>query len=204
MNASPYADPDESWEDYGPAASGELPGRPRRRFLNPLSALLLAVVLGAVGFYVGVRIEKGQLSGSSTGGASAAFSRLLSSSGTSGARGTGSSGTAGRFGNFGGPGGATVGTVASVNGRTIYVTEAGGNTVKVKLSSATKITKDETVGRNQVDPGDTVVISGVSGSGGTLSATSLTDSGARSSGTTSSSSASSSSSSPVSSLFGGR
>ncbi len=200
MNATTYAQPDDGWDDYD-EDTGALSGRPRRRFLNRWSALLMALVLGAVGFFIGVRVEKGQLSSSSTGNGAAAAFRRLSGSAAGGTGGASKTGAAARFGGFGAAGGATIGTVASVNGRTIYVTETGGNTVKVKLSSATKLTKSETVGRSKINPGDSVVITGVSGSRGTIDATSLSDSGASSS--TSSTSSSSSSSSAVSSLFGG-
>lgn len=222
MNTISYEQPGDTWHDD--ELDGGLPGRPRRRWLTPWSALLLALVTAAIGFYVGIRIEKGQVAGSSTGGAAglaSRFARLTGASGTSGATGGARSGGArggGGFPGFAGAGafgGGTAGSVASVNGKTVYVTETSGNTVKVKLSSATKLTKSETVGRSKINPGDRVLISGVTGSGGTISATSVTDSGssggsagpgASGSGSSSSSSgsgSSSSSSSSVSSLFGG-
>ena len=42
----------------------------------------------------------------------------------------------------------------AIGGDTIYVTETSGNTIKVTLSSATKITKNVGVGKNDVRPGD--------------------------------------------------
>jgi len=212
MNATTYGPAGESWQDQQADLEGELPRRPRRRFLSPWSLLLCALVTGAIGFFVGVKVEKGQVTSSSSG-ASALASRFGAALGRSGTR-TGSgaassrggAGAAGFGGGFTGAGGGdAVGTVASVNGRTIYVTETSGNTVKIKLSSATKITKSETVGRSKIDPGDTVIVGGVTGSKGTITATSLTDSGARSSSATtgSRSSTGSSSSGSVSSLFGG-
>jgi hypothetical protein len=90
-----------------------------------------------------------------------------------------------------------------VNGKTIYVTETSGDTVKVKLSGQTTITKSESVSSSKVFPGDEVVIAGTKGSGGTVTAATLTDSGARATGGTSSGSTTGgSSSSVVSSLFG--
>jgi CheY-like chemotaxis protein len=73
-----------------------------------------------------------------------------------------------------------------VKGKTIYVTDTSGNTVKVKVSSATKISKSESVSRQAIRPGDTVIISGVPGSGGATNAATITDSGNRSPGSTSS------------------
>ena len=56
--------------------------------------------------------------------------------------------------------GATFGTVSSISGNSLYITEASGNTVKVTLSSATKVTKNVGVGKKAVRPGDTVVVAG--------------------------------------------
>ena len=219
MNANPQprgpVQPD--LEDYDHEDGGfdeTLPVRPRRPFLNRWSAGLMALTLGAVGFYVGVRVEKSKFpaTSSATGGSSA-FARLFGGAGgTSTTSTTGSGSLASRFSGAGGFAGAfggansnaTVGSVSSVNGKTIYVTSTSGNTVKVKLSGQTTITKSLSVKRSKIYPGDEVVIQGVKGKGGTVTATSLTDSGARSTGgSTSSSSNSSSSSSVVSSLFGG-
>ena len=50
--------------------------------------------------------------------------------------------------------------------------------MKVTLSSATKVTKNVTVGKNAVRPGDTVVVAGAKNSNGTVSATTLSDTGA--------------------------
>src|SRR5580700_9366358 len=80
MNAIPYDRPEEEWDSYQEGNEEfALPGRPRRQWFNRKSAALFAVVLGAIGFYAGVRVEKGQLSNSSstagafagTGGAAA-------------------------------------------------------------------------------------------------------------------------------------
>ncbi len=228
VNAIPYENREEEWDSYENGFDGELPNRRRRQLFNKWSALLFALILGGAGFYAGVRVEKGQLSTSSPAGfASSLASRFgRAGTGTTGATGatgrsgtgtTGSSGApstsggAGRFGagGFSGLGGlaggsATVGSVSSVDGNTIYVTDTSGNTVKVTLSSATKITKSQAVSKAKVYPGDSVVISGVKGSNGSISATNLTDSGASSTGSsTSGSSGSGSSGSGLSSLFGG-
>jgi hypothetical protein len=238
MNAIPYDRPEEEWDGYEDQPEVSLPGRPRRRVLTWWSAGLFALILGLVGFYVGVRIEKHQLaSSSSTGGLAAA---LAGASGTgTGATGTGGAGTGaartgtggaarsgatgsgassfargaggGTFrGLFGGGAGgsASVGTVSSISGNSLYVTETSGNTVKVTLSSATKVSKSVTVGKNAVRPGDLVTVAGAKGSNGTISATTVTDTGASPFGSSTSSSSSgsgsgSSGSSAVSSLFGG-
>lgn len=216
MNASsPQQLPAEPYDDDD-GFDEALPVRPRARYLTPLTALLMALILGGVGFYVGIRVEKSQTA--STGGVGSAFARAFSGTGsrTSGSGSTsrtggfpGSGSFASRLGAaFGGVGAGTVGSVSSVDGKTIYVREAGGNTVKVRLSSATSISKSEPVSRKKLYPGDEVVVSGSTSSNGTVNATSVTDSGAGSGGSTGSStgaasSGSSSTSSAIGSLFGG-
>jgi len=39
-----------------------MPQRSRARYLTPLTALLMALILGGVGFYVGIRVEKSKAS----------------------------------------------------------------------------------------------------------------------------------------------
>ena len=193
MSALPYqSQEDQGWDGYREDEDVQLPGRPRRRWLNWGTAVLLALVVGAIGFYVGVRVEKGQLSNSSS--ASSAASRLASAfagraaggaGGAAGARGAaGAAGGRSAFlsGALGG-GNSSFGTVSSVDGKTIFVTQAGtGNVVKVTLSSATKITKNVGVGKSAIRPGDTVVVTGLKGSNGKLSATSVSDTGAGATG----------------------
>jgi hypothetical protein len=219
----PYDDYDD---DFGTDAS--LPGRPRRVLVNRYSAGLAAVLIGAACFYAGVRVEKSQVSSrSSTGtGGTGAFAALASRFGA--AAGSGSSATArsggaaaGRFGGAAGAGGfagfagagaggGTAGTISTIDGDTLYLTESSGNTVKVKLSSATTLTKTVSVAKKSLFPGDTVSVTGAT-KGGTVTATAVADSGSSSaatsstSGTTGASSSSSTGSgaSGLSSLFGG-
>jgi hypothetical protein len=206
MSAIPYEGHEEEWDGEEQETLAR-PGRPRRQLFNRRSAILLALVVGVIGFYAGVRVEKGQLSSSSSTGVSLPSSLpSLAGSGAS-SRGATATSTGSRSslpgpGAFGG--GASIGTVSNINGKTIYISDTSGNTVKVRLSSATKITKSLTVGKKAVRPGDSVVIQGAKSSNGTLSATSISDSGASTTGSGSSatSSSSTSSGSGVSSLFG--
>ncbi len=193
-------------------APGEvLPARPRYRYLTPLTAMLMALILGGVGFYAGVRIEKTQLGAAGSGASApghtrhgkAAAAGLLAASGAGAFAG-------GRLASrlaaaFGGGGKATAGSVTQVAGDTLYVTEASGNTVEVRLSPATKITKSEHVTRRAIFPGDQVLIAGSKGAGGTVDATTVTDTGAAAGGASSSTATSSAggASSAISSLFGG-
>jgi hypothetical protein len=233
MNTVTYDQRGEGWEPYDEQQDAErLPRRPRRQLFNKRSAALAAVIACAAGFYAGVRIEKGQLSTSSAGGGFS-FAGLTAARGAAGAAGTAgaAAGTgASRSGAASGAGGAgartasgfpgaalaggalgragsgSFGTIASVNGRSLYVTDSSGNTVKVKLSSATKVTKSLGVARSSLHPGDAVVIRGLKNSGGTLIATSVSDSGTVAGATGaagSGGSANGSSSSAVGSLFSG-
>jgi hypothetical protein len=173
-----------------------LPRRVRRQFFNRRSAALGALVTCAIGFYAGIRVEKGQLSNSSSavgsgagggGGRAAAFAALAGRGGATGSSATGASGsgrgaaTGAPGGGFGGAGGANAsfGTVAGVKGKTILVTDTSGNTVKVKITSSTKITKNQSVSRHAIRPGDTLVVTGAAGSGQTTNAATITDSGNR-------------------------
>lgn len=189
-----------------------LPGRPRRRWLTGGSAALLALITCAIGFYVGIRVEKGQVS--NTGGTARAFTPSAlggRSTGTSSAAGESRSGTSRAPGGAGFPGGgfgagnASFGTISSVSGNTIYISDASGNTVKVTLSSATKVTKSLGVSKHSLRPGDTVVVRGVKNSSGKVSATSISDSGASSVGASATGGGSSNGSAgnpAVNSLFG--
>ena len=207
---------------------GRMPRRPRRRLLTPWSALLVAAMMCAIGFYVGVRVEKGHIAstpsttgaggfaaalsgrtgGSATGGPATGGSATSGSAAGGGASAAGGGGSAAGVGGFAarfdGGGNASFGTVASVDGKTLTLTEASGDTVKVKLTSATKITKTEAAKRSQIHPGDTITVSGVAGKQGTVSAATVTDSGARTTGSSSSAGSSSGAgSSSVRSLFSG-
>ena len=151
---------DEHWTDE----LEELPPRPRRKWLTPLSGALLAVLIAAVGFIGGVLVEKGQTGGG--GGGSNPFAAAASRF----AKGGG--------GTFLGPGGSssegapTVGKVSSVEGRTLYVTTANG-TVRVKVPSGESVSKTITTSVHAIHPGENVVVQGSKGKGGAIRATSV-------------------------------
>jgi hypothetical protein len=201
MSAIPFEeDREEHWQPEDDPNLA-LPGRPRRQFFNRRSAALFAVIACAAGFYAGIRVEKGQVSSSTATG----LPSLAGLGARSATAGTGSrTGSASGFpaGGFALPGGSnsSIGTVKSVSGSAIYISDSSGNTVKVTLSSATKITKSLSVSKRSVYPGDSVVIRGLKNKNGTLAATAITDSGASSTSGTSGSSGSGGSSA-VSSLF---
>jgi len=205
-----YDSREEDWDQYEPEQDDQLPRRPRRQFFTRRTAALAAVITCAAGFYAGVRIEKSQLSGSS----SSFTVPSLAAAGATGSRAAGAStgsrslpaGVAALAGGFGGAN-STVGQVSSVDGRTLYVKDSSGNVEKVTLSSAAKISKSLAVSKNSVRPGDTVVVQGLKNAKGVLVATSVSDSGASSSGSSSTGSSSAgssgSASGSVGSLFSG-
>jgi hypothetical protein len=193
-------------EPLGPVEDrNALPRRPRRRYLTRWSLALTAAVACAAGFYGGVRIEKGQVSGSTaaspgSAGLAALAGRLRAGAGAgaagaagAGATGAGAAGAGAtragvdgaagaNAGGAAGGAGASFGTITSVRGGVFYITESTGNTVKVKLASATKVTKSLSVHRGSLHPGDSVVIRGVANSAGTLVAATVSDSGSGSGG----------------------
>jgi hypothetical protein len=208
MSAIRYEPREDHWEGDEEQGTLVIPGRPPRRRLGRAGVLLITLLVGAIGFYVGVRVEKGQIGSSSTAaaGTSAPTGAPAGFSGRTGAS------ALNRFAGSGAAGGSSFGTVASLDGRTIYVKTVSGNTVKVRLVSATKVSKSLTVSRNALRPGDSVVVQGASGSNGTLTATSISDTGASSTsssgsgstgtGSTASTTGGSGSASGSSSLFG--
>ena len=178
--------------EFDDSSGGYLPGRPRRRLLNRVTVPLLGLLLAAAGFLVGIEVEKGH---GSPGTTSAARGSLRSGAsgfpgfgGGSASRTAGGSSTARRSGfpgrsgfspgGFGATsGGATIGTVSSVSGKTIDVKTVSGNTIKVTLTSATKLKKQLSVSRNSIHPGDSITVEGISGKGGAITASSISDSG---------------------------
>ena len=175
------ADTGEGWYEE----PDELPARPRARFLTPLTVVLMLVLFAACGFVGGVLVQKGQQGGStSVLGSATASSRF-------GAAASGATGAPGSAGGFGGRfaaalgGGAdslgTVGTVTNIDGNKLYVTTAAGTMTEVVTTPESKITKSQSVGRGAIRPGDSVVVSGVKATNGTVTAKTVSDSGAGSS-----------------------
>jgi len=147
----------------------ELP--PARGRLPRLTALLLAGVLIAAGFLAGAYVQR-------THGAS--------STATTGFPNFGSGGPP----NFGGalpggdtsaPGGSTtsnrnnvIGTVVHANTSSITVKDFGGTTHVVHVKASTQVQRNTDISANDLKPGSTVVVTGTSGAGGSITATSIT------------------------------
>ena len=152
---------DYTTEQYSAADPDELPPRPRRRLFTPLTGSLLAVLLAACGFAAGVLVEKGQ-AGNGTPAASGPFGAR--GGGGFGARNLGGRAAAAGGGPFaGGPGGGgTMGQVSSVRGRTLYVQDTQGNTIKVTLPAGATVSRTTSNSVRAIHPGDSVVVQGAS------------------------------------------
>jgi DNA-binding beta-propeller fold protein YncE len=176
-----HEEPVEADQEWLEEPDELLPRRPRRRLIgaggNPLALALLAVLLAACGFIGGVLIEKGETSSSSSGGSAASslasrFRALRGGTSAAGGSGAGGAGAnaAGASSGFTRP---TAGTVAYLDGSTLYVTNAEGNTIKVTTSAATSVTKTVKASVKGIHPGETVTVSGETAKGGTVSAESI-------------------------------
>ncbi|MDX6643785.1 MAG: hypothetical protein QOD76_1747 [Solirubrobacteraceae bacterium] len=147
----------------------ELPPRPRRRLLTPVTGSLLGVLLLAGGFLGGVLAEKGQDSNASAG-ASAFGGRGAAGLGNAASRRAG--GGAAAFGG-GQAGGGTTGQVSTVRGRTLYIQDDQGNTVKVNLAKGANVSRTTGSSIRAVHPGDSVVVQGAQAGDGSISASSV-------------------------------
>ena len=63
--------------------------------------------------------------------------------------------------------------MAYISGSTLYVTDAEGNTVKVRTSPAATVTKTVQSDVRDIHPGETVLVTGAAGANGAISAASI-------------------------------
>ena len=140
----------------------------RRRKLPRVTLALAVAIVGAGAFIGGAEAQKHLGSSASSSSNNSAAANLASRF-----RGTNSAGGQATFG-----GGGTVGTVTAIKGSTLYVTDSSGNTVKVRTTAASQVTKTVTGTVKDIKPGDTIVVRGSTGSNGTIAADSITLGGA--------------------------
>ena len=140
----------------------EIPPRPRRRLVTPLTGALAAVAVAGLGFIGGGGGQKQQ------GGSSTASAATGTRAGF-GARPGGFGGAAGGAGNSGGAA-PTVGAVSSTHGSVLYVKDSSGAVVRVKTNASSKVTRTATSGASHVHPGDSVVVQGTTAKNGTITA----------------------------------
>ncbi|PBC78517.1 hypothetical protein BX265_3289 [Streptomyces sp. TLI_235] len=160
--------------------AAELAAPPRRRLPWP-SLVLAGAVIATVSFAGGAWYAKADGNGNGNGGRQAAAGRQGAGAGGYGGF-PGAGGYGGRAGNAAGgnaPGGQnagfTRGTVASVDGTTVYLTDASGNTVKVTTGDSTKVTLNKEGKVADLQPGQTVTVLGQKGSDGSYTATQLSE-----------------------------
>lgn len=165
----PYED---DWEPVDDDGDDSPPPRRKRRIVTPLSAALVGVLIGALGFIGGVKVQKHQdSSGGGTSEAPTGFAAARSAGGGTGAAG----GFPGRGGGAGGGGrsNATIGSVANKHGSTLYVKDSDGNVIRVKTTSNSKVNRTASTTAGAIHPGDTVIVQGTKHSNGTVTATQI-------------------------------
>ena len=133
----------------------------RRRKLSWVTAVLALGAAAAIGFAVGVRVQKSQV----TTTTAAAGSRRAAA------------GTGATTANPAAGAGRTIGTVKLIDGTNLYITDTSGNVVKVSTTGAS-FTKTVSGAVTDVHPGDTVVVNGPAGADGTVAARSVVLGGA--------------------------
>ncbi|MGO9344413.1 MAG: DUF5666 domain-containing protein [Acidimicrobiales bacterium] len=144
----------EDWPARGPAKG--------IRMAWPVAVLFVLLIAGG-GIWGGAALQRSQ--GSTTGAssiASALASRFAGARGSTGARSFGSGSTA-----------AATGTVTEIQGSTLYVTNASGNLVEVKVNPSTTVTRNAKTKLSGLAPGDTVVVEGTTAKNGTVTAASV-------------------------------
>lgn len=165
----------------------DLPAPPRRRAsrITAATVVLALASMGAIGFALGVVIEKHQLpktnqtqvsAAASAGARAARGSTTTVAGGAAGAGGGGAGGGGG--GGGGGFGGGLIGQVAAVDGTTLTVTEANGNVAKVTIAPTSAITRTNPATAADIKSGDYVTVQGAAGTDGTTTANRIVDSGA--------------------------
>ncbi|MFD0275757.1 hypothetical protein ACFVHB_17890 [Kitasatospora sp. NPDC127111] len=180
------------WGSPRPEAGGardvtaELAAPPRRK-LPWLTLGLAGGVIAATAFAGGVWYQQGhgangsgravaaggtqqQPRGSATGG----FGNGTRRNGQGGGQGNGQGGGPGG-GQGGGQGGFTRGTVKAVDGNTVYLTDANGNTVKVTTGDATKVQLNKEGKVTDLLPGQSVTVVGTPDANGGYNATQLVE-----------------------------
>jgi hypothetical protein len=154
---------DEEWPDRGP--------RKGIRMSVP-TVVLLALLIAAGGIWGGAALQRseGTSSGSSPASSLASLFR--------GARGGTGAGLFSGTGAPGASGGATTGTVTEVSGSTLYVTNASGALVKVTVGPTATVDRNAASSLGALQVGDTVVVEGTKASNGSVTATSVSATGA--------------------------
>jgi hypothetical protein len=151
-----FADEQEDWPTHGPAKGFRVPW---------LAAVLLVLLVASVGIWGGAYMQRHSSSSTTSTASGFPFAALGGSSGsrTGGASGFPSSTSSN----------ITSGTVTDIIGNTLYVTNASGNLVAVDVGSTTTVDRNAKSSLSAIQPGDTVTVQGTKGSGGSVTAASV-------------------------------
>ncbi len=170
--------------DTAPAGSGELPWEtsttdddewpdrgPRKGIrLSVPTVALVGLLIAAGGIWGGATLQRSHGTSSTSSSAASSFASLF------GSRGAGSTG--GATGVPGALGAAATGTVTEVSGSTLYVTNSTGDLVKVTVNPSATVTRNAKSSLGSLVVGDTVVVQGTKASNGSVTATSVSATGA--------------------------
>jgi hypothetical protein len=175
---------DHSAIDTTPVGSGELPWEtsttgddewpdrgPRKGIrLSVPTVALVGLLIAAGGIWGGAALQRSHGTSSASSSTASSFASLF------GSRGTGSTG--GAAGVPGALGAATTGTVTEVSGSTLFVTNSSGGLVKVTVNPSATVTRNAKSSLGSLLVGDTVVVQGTKASNGSVTATSVSATGA--------------------------
>ncbi|MFD0397080.1 hypothetical protein ACFVHI_03240 [Kitasatospora sp. NPDC127121] len=170
--------------------TAELAAPPRRK-LPWLSLVLAGGVIASGAFAGGVWYQQnhGTNSGASHATASAAGQQRAAGAGgggggygQSGSRRGGQGAGQGAGQGQGGQAGLTRGTVKAVDGNTVYLTDANGNTVKVTTGDATKVQLNKEGKVADLQPGQSVTVIGTPDANGGYAASQLVEGAAAGAG----------------------
>jgi hypothetical protein len=148
-----------------------------RRWWNRTTLVLAGVGLLVGGFAGGAQVQKHWGSPATTAGTASG-----TASGTSSGGGfPGGAGMPSGLGGFGpnrsaAPGG-TAGTISRVDGNTVYVQTAAGETITVRASDTTAVTKTATAKVTDLTAGLTITVQGVADAEGVVTASAITAAG---------------------------
>ncbi|MFJ9838945.1 hypothetical protein ACIRYZ_00485 [Kitasatospora sp. NPDC101155] len=156
--------------------SAELAAPPRRK-LPWLSLVLAGGVIATGAFAGGVWYQQGQ----APSGKSSSLKAAAAAGPAAGGYGQGGGRRGGQGGQGGQPGFAR-GTVKAVDGNTVYLTDANGNTIKVTTADSTKVQLNKEGKVADLQPGQSVTVVGTPDSNGGYNASQLVEGAAAAGG----------------------
>jgi hypothetical protein len=146
----------------------------RKRAITPITRALLAVIIAGGAFLGGVLVEKSQAKSTSASalpsGVPANIAALFGGRTSTTVAGSGSGTTTGPT--------QTFGMIKLVDGKNVYVSDAQGNVVRITTNAATKITVSQPADVSKLKPSTSVIVAGTTGTDGTITATSISQTAA--------------------------